>query len=85
MSLQLEQLCVTGLMDTLLGYTSPDRVAKQVDWNDSNVFNSNNKRTTPSEDLCVFVVFSSPHFFLHSFSAFYLSMVFLKATFLSLY
>lgn len=82
-SLQLEQLCTQSLMNTLLGYTSPDRVAKQVGWNEVNVFFaiSNNKRTMPSEYLCVFVVFSLPYYFLHSFSAFCLSIAFLTVYF----
>lgn len=40
----LKGVCSTGLMDTLLDWISPERVAKQVDWNAMNVVITNNKR-----------------------------------------
>lgn len=57
-SVQLGQFCRTGLMDTLLSCTIPDRVAKQVCWHDANVFIINIKRVTQSE-ASTFVVLTA--------------------------
>lgn len=53
-SVRLERLCATGLMDTLLDYTCPNRVAKQVGRNDACFLSAITKDQHHQEDVCVF-------------------------------